>query len=115
MARSARSASVNGESMYKITKELITAHAPIQQAVLDKNAELLSLKDVVSYEAPSFFQDLSHSNSVRNKPNIAPSKSEIYSAIKALPSSKAAGVVGIPSDFYKANPDRFTLSSRNHG
>ena len=30
MARSARSASVNGESMYKITKELITANEAAQ-------------------------------------------------------------------------------------
>ena len=35
-------------------------------------------------------------------PTIAPSKSEIYTAIKDLTSS--AGFDGIPAGFYKANP-----------
>ena len=40
----------------------------------------------------------------RSIPQTAPSKSEIVSAIKSLPSGKAAGIDGIPAEFYKSNP-----------
>ena len=33
-----------------------------------------------------------------------PSKSEIVSAIKSLPSGEAAGIDGIPAEFYTSNP-----------
>ena len=75
--------------MYKITKEPITANAPIEQAVLDKYDGLLSSKDeqlrrckehfsavlnlVVSYEVPSYVQDLLHFNPGRNILTIGPS------------------------------------------
>ena len=102
LARSAKEASVNGDlsEVYKITKELITTHATIEQPVLDKDGALLSSKDeqlrrckehfsavlnlVVSYEAPPYAQALSYCNPGRNIPTIAFSKSEIYSVIKAL-------------------------------
>ena len=100
--------------------------------MLDKDGDLLSSKDeqlrrwkehfsavlnrVVSYESTPYAQDLPHCNPGRNIPTIALSKFEIYSAIKAFPSSEAAGIDGISADFYKAMlPNCFTLSSRNQG
>ena len=74
--RSAEEASVNGDlsSVCKITKEVITAHAPIELPVLDKNSDLLSSKDeqlrrwkqhfsavlnrLVFYDASPYAQDL---------------------------------------------------------
>ena len=40
----------------------------------------------------------------RSKPQTPPSKSEIVSALKTVPSSKATAIDGIPAEFYKSNP-----------
>ena len=40
----------------------------------------------------------------RSIPQTSSSKSEIVSAIKSIPSGKAAGTDGIPAQFYKSNP-----------
>ena len=37
-------------------------------------------------------------------PQTPPSKAETVSAIKPIPSDKAAGIDGIPAEFYKSNP-----------
>ena len=40
----------------------------------------------------------------RSIPQTPPSKSEIVSAIKSLPSDTAAAIDGIPAEFYKSMP-----------
>ena len=62
------------------------------------------LNHVVSSDVPPFAaytETISPARSIHQTP---PSKSEIFSANKSIPSGKAAGIEGIPVEFYKSNP-----------
>ena len=59
---------------------------------------------VVSREVPPFAPTTETISPVRSIPQAPPSKSEIVAAIKSLPSGKAAGIDGIPAEFFKSNP-----------
>ena len=62
------------------------------------------LNHVVSSEVPPFAATTETVSPARIIPQTPPSKSEIVFAIKSLPSGKAAGIYGIPAEFYKSNP-----------
>ena len=62
------------------------------------------LNHVVSSEVPPFAPTTETISPARSIPQPPSSKSEIVSAIKSVPSGKAAGIVGIPAEFYKSNP-----------
>ena len=62
------------------------------------------LNHVVSSDVSNFAATKETISPARSIPRIPPSKSEIVSAIKSLHSSKAAGIDGIPAEFYKSNP-----------
>ena len=61
------------------------------------------LNHVMSSEVPPFApttETISLAGSISQTP---PSNSEIVSAIKSIPSGEAAGIDGIPAEFYKSN------------
>ena len=62
------------------------------------------LNHVVSSDVPPFAPTTETISPARSIPQTPPSKSEIVSAIKSIPSGKAAGIDGIPAEFYKSNP-----------
>ena len=61
------------------------------------------LNHVVSSEVFLFASTTETISPARSIPQTPSSKSEIVSAIKSLPSGKAAGIDGIPAEFYKSN------------
>ena len=58
----------------------------------------------MSSDAPPFAPTTETISPARSIPQTPPSKSKIVSAIKSIPSGKAAGIDGIPAEFYKSNP-----------
>ena len=62
------------------------------------------LNHVASSEVLPFAPTTETISPARSIPQTPPSKSEIVSAIKSIPSGKAAGIDGIPAEFYKSNP-----------
>ena len=61
------------------------------------------LNHVVSSDVPPFAPITETISPARSIPQTPPSKSEIVSAIKSIPSGKAAAIDGIPAEFYKSN------------
>ena len=63
------------------------------------------LNRVVSSKVSLFAATTETISPARSILQTPPSKSEIVSAIKSIPSGKAAGIDGIPAEFYyKSNP-----------
>ena len=62
------------------------------------------LNHVMSSEFPPFAPTTETISSAGSIPQTPPSKSEIVSALKSIPSGKAAGINAIPAEFYKSNP-----------
>ena len=62
------------------------------------------LSHVVSSKVPSFAPTTETISPARSIPQTPPNKSEIVPAIKSLPSGKAAGIDGMPAEFYKSKP-----------
>ena len=60
-------------------------------------------ESVVSSEVPPFAPTTKTISPAGSIPQTPPSKSEIVSAFKSIPSGKAAGIDGIPAEFYKSN------------
>ena len=58
---------------------------------------------IVSTEVPPFAPTTESISPARSIPQTSPSKSVIVSAIKSMSSGKAAGIDGIPAQFYKSN------------
>ena len=56
----------------------------------------------MSSDVPPFAQTTETISPARSIPQAPPCKSEIV-FIKSLPSGKAAGIDGIPAEFYKSN------------
>ena len=54
-------------------------------------------------EVPRFAPTTETISAARSIPQTPASKSEIASAITYLPSGKAAGIDGMPAEFYKSN------------
>ena len=121
MAKRAEEAAFGGDlkEVYKISKELVNSNTEADPPVLDLNGNILSTDDeklnrwrehfesvlnhVMSSDVPPFApttQTISPAGRIRQTP---PSKSEIVSAFKSIPSGKAAGIDGIPAEFYKSN------------
>ena len=106
--------------VYKITKELANTNTKADSPVLELNRSILStdeeklnrwrehfesvLNHIVSREVPPFAPNTETISAARSIPQTSPSKSEIVSAIKSIPSGKAAGINGISAEFYKSNP-----------
>ena len=67
---------------------------------------------VVLSNVPPFAPTTETISPARSMPQTPSSKSKIVSAIKSLPAGKAAGIDGIPAEFYKSNPT--TLKSTTH-
>ena len=63
-----------------------------------------TLYHIVASEVPPFAATTETISPARSIPHIPPYKSEIVSAIKSLPSGKAAGTDGIPAELYKSTP-----------
>ena len=61
------------------------------------------LNHVVSSDVPPFAPTTEPISPARSIPQTPSSKSEIVSAIKSVLSGKAAGINGIPTEFYKSN------------
>ena len=59
-------------------------------------------KNVVSSEVPLCDPTTKTISAASSKPQSPSNKSEVVSAIKSIPSGKAAGNDGIPADFYKS-------------
>ena len=59
---------------------------------------------VVSSDVPPFTSTTETISPDRSIPQTPTSKSEIVSAIKAIPTFKAAGIDGITVEFSKSNP-----------
>ena len=57
----------------------------------------------MSSDVPPFAPTIETISPARSIPETSPSKSEIVSAIKSLPSDKAAGIKEIPAEFLKSN------------
>ena len=55
-------------------------------------------------EVANFASTTATISPARSIPQTPPSKSEIVSAIKSVHSGKAAGIDGIPAEFYKSIP-----------
>ena len=106
--------------VYKITKDLVNANTKADPPVLDLNGNILSIDEeklnrwiehfesvlnhVVSSDVPAFAPSTETISLTRSIPQTPPSKSEISSAIKSIPSGKPPGIDGIPAEFYKSNP-----------
>ena len=96
------------------------ANTQADPPVLDLNGNILStdeeklnrcrehfesvLTHIVSSDIPPFAPTTETISPARSIPQTPPSKSEIVSTIKFIPSGKAAGIDGIPAEFYKSNP-----------
>ena len=122
LAKTAEEAAPYGDfgEVYKITQELVNANTKADPPVLDLNGNILStdveklniwrehlesvLKHVVSSDVPPFAPNTETISAARSIPQTSPSKAEIVSDIKSIPSGKAAGIDGIPAEFYKCNP-----------
>ena len=105
------------QSSHKITKELVNTKTKADLPVLDLNGNILSIDEkkltehfesvlnhVLWSEVPLFGPTTETISPARSIPQTPPSKSEKVSAIKSLPSGKAAGTNAIPAEFYKSNP-----------
>ena len=106
--------------VYKITKESVNTNTNADPPVLDLNRNILStdkeqlnrwsehfesvLNHVVSSKVPPLATATETISPAISMPQTPPSKSEIDSTIKSLPSAKAAEIDGIPAEFYKSNP-----------
>ena len=106
--------------VHKITKKLVNTNTKADPPLLDLNENILSteekpnrwrdhfesvLNHVVSSDVPHFAPTTEPISPARSIPQTPPSKSQIVSAIKSIPSGKDAGIDGIPAEFYKSNPD----------
>ena len=118
LAKSAEEAAFVGDKweVYIITKKLVT-NMKADPPVLDRNGNILStdegklnrwrehfgsvLNHVVSSDVSPFAPTTETISPARSIPQTP--KSEIVSAIKSIPSGKAAGMDGIPAEFYKSN------------
>ena len=106
--------------VYKITKEFVNGNTKVDSPVLDLNGNIFSTDEekpnrlredfvsmpnhVVSSDVPHFAPTTETIAPARSIPQTPPSKSEIVSAIKSIPSGKAVGIDGQPAEFYKSNP-----------
>ena len=62
------------------------------------------LNHVVSSDTPPFAPTTETISPTRSIPQTTPCKYEIVSAIKFIPSGKAAGIDVIPAEFHKSSP-----------
>ena len=108
------------EEVYKLTKELVNTNTKADPPVLHLNGNILftdeeklnrcrehfesELNHVVSCDTPPFAPITETISAARSIPQNPPSKSKIFPAIKSIPSGNAAGIDGIPAEFYKSNP-----------
>ena len=122
MASYAEEAAFVGDmgEVYKITKELRNTNTKADTPVPYLNGNILStdeqklnrwrehfesvLNHVVSIEVPPFAPTTETISPARGIPQTPASESEIVSVIKSIPSGKAAGIDGIPAEFYKCKP-----------
>lgn len=121
LAEKAEHAAHLGDSslLYKITKTLVKGNLSTQHPVRDVNGNLLHSDEeelqrwrehfssvLNNFTEENAGPDTSHSSAETNsriRTNI-PSLEDITAAIKALPNNKAAGIDGIPAEFYKVDP-----------
>ena len=121
LVRAAEDAADRGDSrnVYKITKELIGKALATEHPIKDANGKLIhGDDDQITRWRDHFFKVLNHmldenaSLSPTYLPNLptmrikedSPTLTEIADAIRSLPNNKAAGVDGLPAEFFKAQP-----------
>ena len=106
-------------TVYRITKELVCKTTKCDQPVVGLNGDVLSTTDdqlgrwrehfsivlnhLIDDSAFASASPLPHQNSCANININDPNCSEIAAAINSMPNKKAAGVDGIPAEFYKAD------------
>ena len=116
LGNSAEEAAFMGE-VHKITKKLVNTNSKADSPLLDLNGNILSTDEektnrwrehfesvrynVVTSEVRPFAPTTETILPVRSISQTPPSKSKIVSAIKSIPSGKAAGIDGIPAEFYR--------------
>jgi hypothetical protein len=122
LATQAETAATNGDSgtVYKITKTLSGRSTTTQHPVKRQDGTLLTTPEEEINRWKEHFQSVLNVYFDENEnatPNIsppqevsrirvgAPTKAEVVKSIKALPNNKAAGIDGIPAEFFKACPE----------
>lgn len=125
LAQSAEDAANMGNisGVYKITKQLVnsnqfTTERPIKALdgrLLSTDEEQQSrwrshfssvLNHLLTEDASQFATRLPQLSNNNRIPTTEPSLSEVRDAIKWLPNNKAAGVDGIPAEFFKCHPEK---------
>jgi hypothetical protein len=118
----AEQAAKNGDSrtVFKITKKLSNRDGITQHPVRRQNGTLLDNPEEEINRWKEHFQSVLNiffTDSTSVDPDISPrtintrirvtlpSKTEVINSIKSLPNNKAAGIDGIPAEFFKACPN----------